>query len=137
MPSGRIAKAKTEKTPTAKKPVPPPFLDDVAKAAYAALADVLSESGNLAKTDPKLIEAYAINYGLLIAAYKELHATPLMYPREGIAPAPNPCLAIVNNATAKVVQVIGQLGLSPASAKKIADGLPSGDAAGWSEFEED
>ena len=123
MGSGRIRKIKPTKNTSDRKPSAPSYLDDLARVEYAKLVEVLAESGNLAKTDPRLIEAYAGNYSLMVRAITELNTAPLVTGDKGRSFV-NPLVGIVHNSTQKVRQVIADLGLSPSSAKAVADNLP-------------
>jgi P27 family predicted phage terminase small subunit len=137
MARGRVPKAKTIKG-KASIPKAPAYLDDLAAEEFDKLTAVLAESGNLAKTDAKLIEVYAANYSLLVRAVTELGVSPLVFTGDKGRAFINPLIAVVHNSTQKIRQVIGDLGLSPSSAKQVADNLPSiGSAAGWDEFVED
>src|ERR1017187_1475963 len=52
----------------------PDYLSERARAEYSRVVDDLDGRGQLAATDPRLIEAFAINYDLIRLGYDQILA---------------------------------------------------------------
>lgn len=110
---------------------PPEYLDRVGKAEYQRLSEVLEKGEILGKTDPRLIELYALNYSLLLRATIELQEQPLtMMSKDRMFV--NPTIGVIHNTTAKLSAIQNELGLTPASNQKIE--IEAKKASGLDEF---
>lgn len=101
---------------------PPAHLsgDAEALAAWRHAVEMIGQAGNLDRTDPTLVEAYAVNVSLLRAARSEVQSKGVLVENRFGADVPNPALAVVNSATMRLKAIIGDLGLCPASSKYAA-----------------
>lgn len=105
---------------------PPAHLTGEAEEAWNHVVALLAEAGNLGRTDPSLVEGYAINRALLRAAHQAIQDRGLIVTNGMGAPAANPACAVVNAATLRLKSIINDLGLCPASARYAA--VSSGEA---------
>lgn len=93
--------------------VAPDYLTDRGRAVYGWLVGVLREAGRLSRTDPRLIEAYAVNYDLLVTAYEEIKRDGLTVVSDRGNKNPHPLLTAVNQSTQRLKTIITDLGLNP------------------------
>lgn len=95
----------------------PGHLAGDAAAAWKHLVDLLARAGNLPRTDPNLVEAYAINVAMLRAAQKEVsgRGIVLLGPQGGMQA--NPACAVVNAASMRIKAIVTDLGLCPSTSK--------------------
>lgn len=112
---------------------PPPHLDGEALAAWHHLVALLAAAGNLERTDPILVESYALNVAILRKAREaidEFGVTQINSKGTSIA---NPACAVANAATMRLKAIIESLGLCPATSKYAA--LKSGGSASGSKWD--
>lgn len=100
--------------------VPPSHLDAVAKAAWIHVVGLLARAGNLDRTDPTLVETYAINVSLLRGAREAIGEGGLIIKDRFDADQVHPAVAIVNSTTMRIKAIVNDLGLCPASSKNAA-----------------
>jgi P27 family predicted phage terminase small subunit len=98
----------------------PAHLTGVSADAWSHVVGLLAERGNLDRTDPTIVEAYAINVSLLRAAQYELDRNGMTYTTTNGMVASCPAVAIVNTASMRLRAIINDLGLSPSSSKHAA-----------------
>jgi P27 family predicted phage terminase small subunit len=126
MPTKRGPKPKTahntKRRPARKAPsaTAPGHLSDQEKAIFRQVVAKLKGFGVLDRTDPTLIELYAVNYALLINARKEVEKDGLTSMTRFGSAAAHPMLAVMNQATIRLKGVLNDLGLTPASSKLSA-----------------
>jgi P27 family predicted phage terminase small subunit len=117
---------KTRALRTAKRPrltdgwAPPGHLTDEAADAWRHLVGLLRAAGNLARTDPAVVEVYAINVALLREAQAAVTADGIVLQRAG-TPVAHPAAAVLNAASMRIKAIAAELGLTPASSKFAAD----------------
>jgi P27 family predicted phage terminase small subunit len=99
---------------------PPGHLAGEAEAAWRHVVALLARAGNLDRTDPTLVEAYAINVDLLRAAGLALSQDGITLLNGAGVPVAHPAVATVNSATMRLKAIISDLGLCPASSKHAA-----------------
>ena len=76
-----------------------------------------TNAGVLERTDPRLIELYAVNYELVRKAYEQLSKDgPTIITDKGNT-LEHPCIRTINGATIRLKAIINDLGLCPASSK--------------------
>lgn len=95
---------------------PPDGLSDVAREAWDHVVGLLRKAGTLEKTDPRLVELYAVNADLVRRGYQEVDRDGMTFATKGGAFKPHPSLAVINQASIRLKGIIGEMGLSPASA---------------------
>jgi P27 family predicted phage terminase small subunit len=101
---------------------PPKYLSPEARAAWAHLVELLEATGNLERTDPVLVEAYAINVALLRQAQEAIQLDgPTVTTCQGTLIA-HPMVSAINSASMRVKSIITDLGLCPAAAKHASGG---------------
>lgn len=103
---------------------PPAHLTGEAEAAWRHVVGLLASAGNLERTDPTLVEAYAINVALLRQAQAEVTTKGAFVPGR-FGTVENPALPTINSATMRVKAIINDLGLCPASSKFAATNASS------------
>ena len=95
----------------------PKRLEGEAKAAWDHVVKLLAEAGNLDRTDPTLVECYAVNVALLHSAHETLSIDgPTSFTGSG-AITKHPAIGIINSASMRLKSIIFDLGLCPASSK--------------------
>lgn len=100
---------------------PPEYLDEEATRAWAHVVGLLAEAGNLARTDPTLVEAYAVNVSLMRAAHRSVADEGLAsFTAQGGRIA-NPAVSALNSAAMRVKAIVSDLGLCPATSKYAAE----------------
>lgn len=112
---------------------PPSGLSDGALAEYSRLVGILKAVGTLERTDPRMVELYAINYDLIRRATEQIDCEGLTTETaEGRAIA-HPLLSAINTATIRLRGLMNDMGLTPSSSKltdTIAEAKPSDPWAG-------
>jgi P27 family predicted phage terminase small subunit len=98
----------------------PGHLSEGAKAAWVHVVGLLASKGNLSRTDPNLVECYAVNVDLIRLAQAGIKNDG-MFVKNGMgALAPHPGVALVNSATMRIKAIVNDLGLCPSSSKHAA-----------------
>ncbi len=101
---------------------PPAELPGPALAEWHRLVGLLRHAGTLERTDPRLVELYAVNYDLLCAAREKVDAEGVtVRSATGMAHL-HPAVSVINQATIRLRGLIADLGLAPASSRH--SGLP-------------
>lgn len=98
----------------------PAHLSDGARAAWDHVVALLASKGNLSRTDPNLVECYAVNVDMIRRAQAEITKDGLFVMNGMKALAPHPGVGLVNSATMRVKAIVNDLGLCPASSKHAA-----------------
>lgn len=98
----------------------PPHLKEEAATAWDHAVKLLRATGNLSRTDPFLVECYAINYGVLRKAQAAVDADGVMIKNRLGGPIPHPGVNAISAATMRLKAIINDLGLCPASSKHAA-----------------
>lgn len=98
----------------------PGHLDGEARTAWEHLVGLLRAAGNLDRTDPVLVEMYAINVSLLREAQRSIQADGLTMMTAMGTPKANPACAVANAASMRLKAIVEALGLCPATAKYAA-----------------
>jgi len=118
---------KPKTAPAARRPPAPPSgweppesLTGEAEAAWRHVVALLDADGNLGRTDPTLVECYAVNVAILRMAREELQYGLTTLNGAGV-PVAHPALAAVNSASMRIKAIISDLGLCPATSKYAAD----------------
>lgn len=96
---------------------PPSGLSKGAAAEYSRLIGVLRTVGVLEKTDPRMVELYAVNYDIIARATEQLDCEGLTTETETGRVIAHPLLAAVNAATIRLANLMDRMGLTPASHK--------------------
>lgn len=101
--------------------------DDEAVKAWAHVVGLLAAAGNLDRTDPVMVEAYAINVSMLRAARHAVVTDGPTVMNGGGGISANPACAVVNSATMRIKAIVNDLGLCPSTSKYAAAPAPHGD----------
>jgi P27 family predicted phage terminase small subunit len=126
MPAKRGPKAKTaqnsKRKPAAKpaKVVPPAHLTPEERDTFKAVATKLRAFGVLERTDPTLIELYAVNYQLLCQAREAVGVDGLTSTTRFGSLSAHPLLNVIAQTTVRLKGILNDLGLTPAAAKLAA-----------------
>jgi P27 family predicted phage terminase small subunit len=99
---------------------PPVYLTGESEAAWRHVVGQLRAAGNLDRTDPTLVECYAVNVALLRRAREAVDSDGVTLLNGAGVPAPHPAVAVMNSATMRIKAIINDLGLCPASSKHAA-----------------
>jgi P27 family predicted phage terminase small subunit len=99
---------------------PPARLRGEARKAWVHVVGLLAAAGNLDRTDPTLVEAYAVNVALMRQACEAIDTDGLTVANGGGGISPNPACAVLNSATMRLKAIVNDLGLCPASSKHAA-----------------
>jgi P27 family predicted phage terminase small subunit len=97
-----------------------------AAEAWRRMVELLREAGNLDRTDPVMVEVYAINVSLLREAQASIAADGVMIKNRFGVKVPNPATELVNSATLRIKAIINDLGLCPATSKYSASQSDAG-----------
>ena len=130
MPAKRGPKSKTARntkrkaSPKPAKAVPPAHLTADERAVFLAVVAKLIAFGVLERTDPTLIELYAVNYALLVKAKDAVAKEGLTTKTRFESLAPHPLLNVISQTTVRLKGILNDLGLTPAASKLAA---PEGD----------
>jgi P27 family predicted phage terminase small subunit len=112
----------------------PGHLTGEAEAAWRHVVALLARAGNLSRTDPTLVECYAVQVALLRDAAAAVGRDGLSV-RRGLVnpvPVPHPAVAIINTASMRLKTIIRALGLCPASSQYSASsGGPATAGGKW------
>lgn len=100
--------------------------------AWRHVVSLLRETGNLEKTDPTLVEAYALNVAMMRQASAELSHGVTVENSHGTTVA-HPACAILNAATMRIKAIVNDLGLCP-STSKFANAPDATQADKWSDL---
>lgn len=95
----------------------PDHLTGLAREEYGRIVDLVRQHGNLSKTDPRLIEIYAINYELLRRAYAEVEAQGPTVESDRGNVSEHPSIQTINSCTIRLKAIINDLGLTPSSCR--------------------
>jgi P27 family predicted phage terminase small subunit len=90
---------------------------------------LLRAKGLLEKTDPRLIELYAMNYELACKAYDRIEVDGPTVESDRGNLSEHPCVQTLNAATIRLKAIMNDLGLTPASVK--ATGAAGGGISRW------
>jgi P27 family predicted phage terminase small subunit len=99
-----------------------------ARAAWRHVVGLLREAGNLDRTDPNLVEAYALNVELMRQAKRVIKAKGVVLTTGRGAIISNPACAILNSASMRLKAIVNDLGLCPASSDKAAGNAAKSDS---------
>lgn len=105
---------------------PPELLSEDQAALYQAVVDRLDRAGSLQRTDPLLVEAYAINADLLRQAQAALLRDGHTLVSDKGRVYAHPMLAVVNSASMRLKTIISDLGLCPAANTTNAGAFQAG-----------
>ncbi|QDV34030.1 phage terminase small subunit P27 family [Tautonia plasticadhaerens] len=94
--------------------------DEHAADAWRHLTALLSEAGNLERTDPTIVEAYAINVSMLRTCHEAVARDGPITLNAANCPVPHPAAAMINAATMRLKSICYDLGLVPATSKYAA-----------------
>jgi len=108
----------------------PKHLTGDARAAWKHLVTLLDRVGNLERTDPMLVEAYAINVSLLRAAQQSIKSDGVVIPSPQ-GPKANPACSAINAASMRIKAIAYDLGLTPATSKYGASTSGSAASSKW------
>lgn len=111
----------------------PDHLGPDAAVEYVRLARLLKAAGTLERTDPRLVELYAISYTLIRQAQADVDRDGLtLQVRRGVSLSyhPHPMLAVINSATLRLKAIINDLGLAPSSSKHGGTAAGTGGRSG-------
>jgi P27 family predicted phage terminase small subunit len=97
----------------------PGHLSDEARAAWHHVVSMLAAKGNLGRTDPTLVECYAVNVALLRQAQAVLALDGPLVVTDGKWSS-HPANMLINSATMRIKAIINDLGLCPASSQHAA-----------------
>src|SRR4051794_7414369 len=95
----------------------PAHLTGEARVAWDHVVALLDAAGNLGRTDPTLVEAYAVKRAMLRAAHEAIGKDGTTTTNGAGALVLHPAVAIVNSATMRLKAIINDLGLCPATSK--------------------
>ncbi len=95
----------------------PPHLDGEALEAWRHVVGLLRDMGSLDRTDPSLVEAYAMTRAMLRQAHELVSAGGLVAINSRGGEVLNPACNVLNFATMRLKAIVNELGLSPASSK--------------------
>jgi P27 family predicted phage terminase small subunit len=98
----------------------PGHLSGESLAAWNHVVALLREAGNLDRTDPVLVEAYALNAAMMRQAEAAIQEHGVMVKGRFGSPAANPACAVLNAASMRIKAIVTDLGLCPAASKKAA-----------------
>lgn len=101
---------------------PSAHLSGAARAEFLRLVELLDGAGTLGRTDPRLVELYAVNYDLLCRARDELDRDGLTQANAKGTLVPHPMIAVLNSATIRLRGLIADLGLTPATSRHSGEG---------------
>jgi P27 family predicted phage terminase small subunit len=94
----------------------PRRLTGEAAAAWRHVVALLAKNGDLKRTDPTLVEAYAVNVGLLRAAQDQIRLDgPFVASVNGLKA--HPATALINSATMRIKAIVVDLELCPSQSK--------------------
>lgn len=105
-----------------------------AREAWGHVVGMLSERGNLDKTDPVMVESYAINVQMLRAAQSAVLERGVVTENAAGTAVSNPACAVVNAATMRIKAICYDLGLVPATAKLSETGDPADTGGKWGDL---
>jgi P27 family predicted phage terminase small subunit len=95
---------------------------------------MLQARASLSKTDPRLIELYAMNYGLARKAYETIEADGTTVESDRGNVSEHPSIQTLNAATIRLKAIMNDLGLTPSSAK-VAGGSRASAPSGYDYWE--
>lgn len=98
----------------------PDYLSDRARSEFERLVGILKTAGDITRTDPRLVELYAVNYDVLVTAQAVIKEQGMTVVSDRNNISPHPLLMTINQATIRLKGIIADLGLSPAA--KAASG---------------
>ena len=108
----------SEPLPPAGLPECPAYLDEIAKAKWAELCQVLGETGLLTKADRDVMAMYCAAFSQWREAADMVKKSGLIVKGTGGVCA-NPCVAIAANAKREMRELSTLLGLDPASRARL------------------
>lgn len=110
----------------------PDHLSDRGKAEFARLVEMLRSAGTLNRTDPRMVEAYAINYDMLVKASMDVERDGVTTENRFGASVPHPALSVINQATVRLRGLINDMGLCPRTSRYVGQPAPkAGDGDPW------
>lgn len=110
----------SEPKPPAEIPVPPDHLNDIAKAEWNRISEILLRLGLLTTLDRAALAAYCTTYARWIEAEEALKKTgPIVRSPNG-HPILSPYLVVANRALEQMRAFMIEFGLTPASRSRIS-----------------
>lgn len=107
----------------------PAHLDVEAERAWDHVVRLLDETGNLARTDPVAVEAYAINVAMMREAHRTLRDEGLTIDGSHGGKVAHPAVGIADRASGKLRGILRDLGLVPGARVVGVQGESAGDLA--------
>ena len=121
----------------------PASLTGAARDAWSLAVELLRERGNLEKTDPTIVEMYAVNVAMLRSAREAIDSKGVLVETtvlngEGVSVSTsikaNPACAIANAATMRIKAICYDLGLVPATANLTEASDPADVGGKWGDL---
>ncbi|MFO0957490.1 MAG: phage terminase small subunit P27 family [Isosphaeraceae bacterium] len=111
---------------------PPAHLSEGALAEFHRVVGALGIVGTLDKTDPRMVELYAINYDLVHRAHRQIDADGLTVETAEGRPILHPLMGVINAATIRLRGLMNDMGLTPASHNLTDPQSEAGPSDPWS-----
>lgn len=114
---------------------PPAHITGQADVAWRHVVGLLAAAGNLDRTDPVLVESYAINVAMLREAQQDVAfrgVTVEFGEEEKKRVKANPACAVINSASMRLKAIAEALQLTPSTSKLASDrGTTDQQGAKW------
>lgn len=95
----------------------PGYLSDLARDEFRRVVSLLSARGVLDRTDPRVVELYAMNYDLARLAYRDIRNEGATVTSDRGNVSEHPAVTTLNSATIRLKAIANDLGLTPASSR--------------------
>lgn len=103
----------------------PEYLSPRARKEFERVYQLLQESGRDELTDPRLVEAYAVNYDMLLLSYSDVLRDGTTVESDRGNKSRHPAVDGVNSITMRLRGIINDLGFSPRSVRGATEVAPS------------
>lgn len=100
-------------------PPAPKHIDDVAKAEWKRMGNMLLDSGLFTKLDTTALSSYCVAYSRWVSAESSLQQFGTVIVAQSGFPVQSPYLAIANKAMDQMLRLMSEFGLTPASRTRI------------------
>src|SRR4051812_12160889 len=100
-------------------PLPPPHLNDVARAEWDRVAPLLKEMGTIALIDMATLAGYCVNFARWVEAELAVAEQGVIVRSPNGYPVQNPFLSVANRAAREMKAFGEQFGASPASRARL------------------
>jgi P27 family predicted phage terminase small subunit len=125
---------KDEPRPPVAVPLPPPHLDDRARAKFTEIAEMLARYGVMTELDAGALARYAVIWCRWTDAEAEVKRRGPVVKTEAGNIVQNPFLAVANKCVLQMGQIESEFGMTPASRSRIRASAPADQADPFEEY---